>query len=116
MVDAAIIASVRNYVRTLADEGFPVSSGLVFGSHAKGIAGQWSDIDVVVISPLFDGEIEYENIFKLWRMAARTDNRIEPIPCGERQWREDDGTPIIEIARREGVIIYPNLEDLRRTG
>jgi hypothetical protein len=42
---------------------------------------------------------------QLWRLAARVDSRIEPIPCGSRQWREDDGSAIIEIARREGEIL-----------
>ncbi len=35
-------------------------------------------------------------------VAARTDSRIEPITCGSRQWREDDSSAILEIARREG--------------
>jgi hypothetical protein len=35
-------------------------------------------------------------------LAARTDSRIEPIPCGERQWWEDENSLVIEIARREG--------------
>jgi len=43
-------------------------------------------------------------------VAARTDSRIEPIPCGERQWIEDDVTPIIEIARREGVQVLPEAD------
>jgi len=27
---------------------------------------------------------------------------IQPIPCGEKQWAEDDSSAIIEMARREG--------------
>jgi hypothetical protein len=38
----------------------------------------------------------------LWRSAARTDSRIEPIAVGEYQFVEDDSSAIIEIARREG--------------
>ena len=34
-----------------------------------------------------------------------TDDRIEPIPCGESEWASGDGGPILEIARREGVVI-----------
>jgi hypothetical protein len=37
--------------------------------------------------------------------ASRTDNRIEPIPVGEKQYKEDDSSLIIEVARREGQII-----------
>jgi hypothetical protein len=43
----------------------------------------------------------------LWRVAARTDSRIEPIPCGERQWVEDRSSAILEIARREGQVVVP---------
>ncbi len=46
-----------------------------------------------------------EDINLLWRIAAQTDNRIEPIPCGEQQWLEDDASVIIEIARREGETV-----------
>jgi len=38
----------------------------------------------------------------LWRLAARTDSRIEAVSCGERQWREDDASALIETARRRG--------------
>jgi len=38
----------------------------------------------------------------LWELRATTDSRIEPIGVGEREWEDDDATPIIEIARREG--------------
>jgi uncharacterized protein len=116
MVDSTIVQSVSNYLHTLASQGFPVSFGLVYGSQVNGNTHEWSDIDVIVVSPLFDGEIDHENIFKLWRVAARTDNRIEPIPCGERQWREDDASPLVEIARKEGVIVYPDIEAIRQAG
>ena len=28
--------------------------------------------------------------------------RIEPIPCGEREWETEEGRPILDIARQEG--------------
>jgi predicted nucleotidyltransferase len=82
--------------------------GILFGSYASGHPGQWSDIDLVVVSAAFDGTFSRDAINSLWRVAARTDSRIEPIPCGERQWVEDEVTPIIEIARREGVQVLPD--------
>ncbi|MEW6379416.1 MAG: nucleotidyltransferase domain-containing protein [bacterium] len=80
---------------------------MIFGSYATGKFHQWSDIDVIVISPQFDKVFQRKDIDidLLWRTTARTDNRIEPIPCGEQQWEKDDSTPIIEIARREGVLV-----------
>lgn len=57
---------------------------------------------MLVISPQFDGEPKREDINLLWRIAARTDSRIEPIAVGQRQFAEDDSSAIIEMARREG--------------
>jgi predicted nucleotidyltransferase len=84
-----------------------VRFGVVFGSQAKGQPNQWSDIDLLVVSPQFDGPRQRRDIDLLWRLAARTDSRIEPVPCGERQWQEDTSSAIVEIARRDGQQIVP---------
>ena len=107
MVDESIIATVQNYFRTLQDHGFAVRFGIVFGSQATGKVDTWSDIDLLVVSPRFDERYTRQAVDLLWRLAARTDSRIEPIPCGERQWQEDDSSAIVEIARREGERIAP---------
>jgi uncharacterized protein len=96
---------VRNYIAALTSRGITVERVVVFGSQAKGEAHEWSDIDLLVISPQFDDMKDRNVIHLLWRVAARTDSRIEPIPCGSRQWRDDDSSAIIEIARREGEVL-----------
>ncbi len=102
MVDESVGKVVQKYLRTLRDHGIAVSFGVVFGSQAIGRADQWSDIDLLVVSPHFDRQRNRPDVDLLWRLAARADSRLEPIPCGERQWEEDDTSAIIEIARREG--------------
>jgi hypothetical protein len=61
-----------------------------------------SDVDILVIAPEFYEPYDKSQIDLLWTLRAQTDSRIEPIAVGERQWREDDASAIIEIARREG--------------
>jgi predicted nucleotidyltransferase len=107
MVDESVVNAVRAYLRKLQDHGLFVCFGVIFGSQARGEAGPWSDIDLLVVSPRFDAMRDREDINTLWRIAARTDSRIEPLPCGERQWQEDDSSAIVEIARREGQRISP---------
>lgn len=102
MVNESVLNGVRKYLCALRDQGVAVKFGIVFGSQATNKSDIWSDIDLLVVSPRFDDQRTREDINMLWWLAARTDNRIEPIPCGERQWLEDDGSAIIEIARREG--------------
>jgi predicted nucleotidyltransferase len=108
MADPTIVEIVRRYLRNLAEQGIVARMGILFGSYASGHPDEWSDIDLVVVSRAFDGTFSREAINRLWRVAARTDSRIEPIPCGERQWAEDTATPIIEVARREGVQVTPD--------
>jgi predicted nucleotidyltransferase len=103
MVNATVVNSIVRYLEACREHGIDVSFGVVFGSQVQGTAHKWSDIDLLVVSPLFDRARVREEVNLLWRIASRVDNRIEPIACGERQWEHDDVSPIIEVARREGV-------------
>jgi predicted nucleotidyltransferase len=105
MLEQSILKSVQNYLAAVAANGISVERGVVFGSQATGHAREWSDIDLLVVSSQFDEMKDRSGINLLWRLAARIDSRIEPIPCGSRQWREDDSSAIIEIARREGEML-----------
>jgi predicted nucleotidyltransferase len=89
-------------MHAVEDAGIPVSFVVLYGSQAHGNPHQWSDIDLIVVSPRFDGHRLREDIGTLWYAAAQTDSRIEPIACGLKQWTDDTSSAIIEIARREG--------------
>ena len=105
MADQSIVDIVRTYLKAANQAGIRASRGVLFGSWARGEARLDSDIDLVIIAPEFDGHLNRELVSRLWELQAFTDWRIEPIPCGERQWLEDDTSPMIEIARREGEVI-----------
>jgi predicted nucleotidyltransferase len=105
MVDQSIVIVVRHYLQALQETGLAVKFGVLFGSWTSGTASPWSDIDLLVVSPQFDGLRNRQEVNLLWRQAARIDSRIEPIACGEQQWERDDSIAIIEIARREGTPI-----------
>ncbi|VEN73618.1 conserved hypothetical protein [Candidatus Desulfarcum epimagneticum] len=107
MVEKSVIASVKNYLKELEKIGSPAQFGVLFGSFAQNAQDQWSDIDLMVISPVYDEEYGREEVNILWRAAARVDSRIEPVPIGSKRWMTDDESPIIEAARRQGVRIDP---------
>jgi predicted nucleotidyltransferase len=110
MAEKSYLDSVGDYLKKLNDQGLAVRFGVVFGSWAKGKQDQWSDIDLMVVSPRFDGPRNRRDVDLLWRLAARIDSRIEPVACGEKQWEEDDSSAIVEIARREGKRVDLSLE------
>lgn len=103
MARPEVLRLVKRYVAELEFRGIPVSRVVLYGSEARGTAGEWSDIDLVVISPVFDEQDGGGFVDVLWESTLVTRGRIEPVPCGERRWLEDTGSPIVEIARREGI-------------
>jgi hypothetical protein len=60
-----------------------------------------------VVSPRFDEPFTRRDVNLLWHVAAEDASGIQPLPCGERQWEEDDASHIIEIGRREGEMVTP---------
>lgn len=105
MVKEAVIESIKRYLAYLSAMGIHARSAVLLGSYVQGQADEYSDIDLVVIAPEFDGVRDVALIEKLWQATVSADNRIEPITCGEQEWETDQGRPILEIARREGIII-----------
>jgi predicted nucleotidyltransferase len=105
MADKRIVKSIQDYLQAVKQKGIPVKYGVLFGSYAKGQEHEWSDIDLLVVSPRYDRKWTRKDWAKLWLIAANTDVRIEPIPVGEKQYQQDDSSAIIDIARREGQII-----------
>jgi len=105
MAEREVIDSIQRYICAVENAGIPVSFVVLYGSFARGNTHRWSDIDLIVVSPRFDGPRLQEDTNVLWHMAARTDSRIEPIACGLQQWSDDTSSAIIEIARREGQLI-----------
>ena len=105
MVESTVINTVQRYIAVLASLGIHAHRVVLFGSYERGQADEYSDIDLIVIAPEFDGPREVILIEKLWQARTSVDNRIEPIPCGECEWETDQSRPILEIARREGIIV-----------
>jgi len=104
MVEQTVIASIKKYLAGLVSFGIHPSRAVLFGSFVAGRANEYSDIDLIVIAPEFDGPRTVSLVKALWQ-ATIADNRIEPIPCGEKEWETDQSRPILEIARQEGIII-----------
>lgn len=105
MLESDVLMSIRKYLTAVAEAGINVEFAVVFGSQITGKTHEWSDIDLLVVSPQFDNMKDRSLLNILWRLTARIDSRIEPIPCGSHQWRHDDVNVIIDIARRQGEIL-----------
>jgi predicted nucleotidyltransferase len=104
MVPDSIIDLVRCYLKLVRKHGIQINQAVLFGSQARGEAQADSDIDLLLPSPDFE-ELTWKQEELLWALTAQVDTRIEPIPCTERQWLTDQSSPLIDIARQEGLVI-----------
>ena len=107
MAPLEIVSAVQHYLDVLPTAGIHPTGAMLFGSQADGTAHEWSDIDLIVIAPEFDTCLDHGPEKQLWRSLLHADNRIEPIACGTQEWERETNRPIIDIARREGVMILP---------
>lgn len=105
MTDESVVGIVRRYLAALPRYGIHASRAILYGSFARGKNHGWSDIDLIVVAGEFDAPHDMALVERLWLATEASDDRIEPIACGEREWIEDDARPILEIARREGIEI-----------
>lgn len=104
-IDQDAVSAVRRYLAALPRYGIQATCAMIFGSFARGEQDNWSDIDLLVISPDFDEDRSRARRQALWDATADIDSRIEPVACGEQEWANDNERMIIEIVRHEGVKI-----------
>lgn len=105
MVAGSTLETVRKYLARVAEAGIAVESGVIFGSCVRGEQTPESDIDLLVVSPDFDGRFEHRLVDLLWGLRRFVDSHIEPHAVGSRQFVQDNESPVIGIARREGMVV-----------
>ena len=104
MVDTKIIDIVKKYLNILSQEGIVISNAYIYGSQVHGTATEESDIDLMLISPIFDENTDkYAPV--LWLSTRKASYKIEPIAVGQKRFLTDDRSPLIEIVRQEGIEI-----------
>ncbi len=79
-----------------------ISKVYLYGSYAKGFAGQWSDIDIAVVSPDFSPDLLQERI-RLMKLALLVDARIEPSPFRPEDFTQDN--PLVHEIHESGIEI-----------
>ena len=100
--DALNIA--RQYVANLNNAGIIIYKAFLFGSYARNIAGESSDIDILLVSDTFDTDDD-AILSKPWSPKYRTDYRIEPVAVGTKRFQTEDNSIMLEIFRQEGIEI-----------
>lgn len=104
MSQSDVINIVRAYLLVLKQSGIKIDKAFLYGSYARNEASEDSDIDLMLVSSLFDTDDDYV-LSKPWIYSGKVDHRIEPVSVGLKRFLTDDTSPIIEIVRQTGLEI-----------
>ncbi len=104
MSQSEVIIVVRNYLKALKQAGIPVEMAYLYGSYARNEATQESDIDLLLVSSVFDTNDDYV-LSSPWLYTTQIDHRIEPYSVGLKKFLSDHNSPLLEIVRKEGIRI-----------
>jgi predicted nucleotidyltransferase len=83
---------------------------VLFGSHARGEADTWSDVDLAVISPDF-GRMSHRQVMDLLvETVLTTDASVEIRPYTPKDLREARPTNFLGYILAEGKVVYKDGE------
>ncbi|MEA2103853.1 MAG: nucleotidyltransferase domain-containing protein [Candidatus Cloacimonadota bacterium] len=91
---------VLEYTKKLQELKMDIVSVYLFGSLVKGNFGEWSDIDIAVVSNNLTGD-PVDDRLKLMKLRWDIDLRIEPHPFLPEDW-EDETNPFVEEIKKTG--------------
>lgn len=97
------IKIVTKYAKHLQNSGFSYSEVYLYGSHAQNKDKESSDIDVCVVSPLFDAKDWDKKRKKLWYLRRDIDVRIEPIGVSPEEF--ENTFPLADEIKKNGILI-----------
>lgn len=104
MARSEIIELLKKYVMLLNLEGVSVNKAYLFGSYSTDTASENSDIDVMIVSDKYD-ENDDMIVGKIWKLTRKINTKIEPFFIGDRKFREDDSSPLINMIKIKGIEI-----------
>jgi predicted nucleotidyltransferase len=104
MAKESVVILVQKFLKRLLHEGIPVEKAFLYGSYARGEENEESDIDVMVVSEVFDNN-EDQTVGKTWRISRSVDARLEPYTIGKKRFLNDEFSPLLQLVKKEGLEI-----------
>lgn len=100
----SINAELKEYI-TLLKDSYNVYAVVLFGSHARDRATDYSDIDIAVFSDDF-GKDPFSEMKGLLKLRRKINPDIEPLPFSKQIFFEHDKAEFVSEILSKGILIY----------
>ena len=104
MDKATALNAIDRFRSALADEAIRATQMILYGSFARGNWQEWSDIDLVVVSPDFEGRGYWDRIDILVEAIYKVREPIEAVAMTPEEWEKGDS--LIAQYARQGELVY----------
>ena len=96
---------VKNFVKAVKNHDIKVEIAILYGSYAKGIAGEDSDIDIAIFSSDF-GKDKFEEAILLKKISEEVYLGISPEPYSLEEYNKASQNEFLyqEIIRKGKII------------
>jgi predicted nucleotidyltransferase len=92
-IPVKITRLLKKYIEKLEENRIPIRQAVLFGSHAAGGSHEWSDIDIALVSEVFEG-VRIKDRSKIRKITLDISTDLSPLP-----FRPEDFTPEDPFAR-----------------
>ncbi|MEX0801278.1 MAG: nucleotidyltransferase domain-containing protein [Dehalococcoidia bacterium] len=100
-----ITHSIAEFAAALT-KGIRVEAIVLYGSYVKGLPWEWSDFDVAVVSPDFEGVSMPSRQETLAVLSRGTDPRIAPIGYPSSEYHNPGRHSFLREIIRTGRVVY----------
>ena len=98
-----VMTIIKRFIDELEKNNIPIKEAILFGSYAKGNYHDWSDIDLALVSDVFEGE-RFRDRSKIRRIKLAVSCDLEPLPYRPEDFTIDD--PFVQKIIETGTRVH----------
>lgn len=88
-IPAKIKVTIDKYLQALNNNNIPIKEAILFGSYATGKYNKWSDIDIALVSDIFEGD-RISDKDKIRQLTLSVSSEIEVIPFPPHEFNTEN--------------------------
>jgi len=82
-IPVKITRILKKYIEKLEENRIPIRQAVLFGSYAAGGYHEWSDIDIALVSDVFEG-IRIKDRSKIRKITLAISTDLSPLPFRQK--------------------------------
>lgn len=91
---------IEKYIAALRKNNVPINQAILFGSYANGNYHEWSDIDIALVSDIFEGN-RFDDKGKIRKINLSVSCDLEVLPYHPEDFTFDD--PFVKEILKTGI-------------